>query len=233
MNLFRTPLLSLALSAFALSASAQALVTGDTLVIDSSRSVAKVDVGVFSPEINMTWNSVERRELRTERNGQLLQLMSDTGYIAIDKKSFAYMIGQGASILQPHTVNSNYSGTVSDGAKWETRTQTTGMPVSWCASTLETEVKSKYTVGKPEMYKVVVDGKPVETQVFPIYENGWWNRCVSGKVVRKFLYSPELEAPVSIEVAMYSSNGRDVNNSHMVRVVEIRRASQAQKVASQ
>ena len=130
MNLFRTPLLSLALSAFALSASAQALVTGDTLVIDSSRSVAKVDVGVFSPEINMTWNSVERRELRTERNGQLLQLMSDTGYIAIDKKSFAYMIGQGASILQPHTVNSNYSGTVSDGAKWETRTQTTGMPCS-------------------------------------------------------------------------------------------------------
>lgn len=232
MNLFRTSLVSLFLSATTFGASAQALVTGDTLVIDSSRSVAKVDVGVFSPEINMTWNGIERRELRTERNGELLQLMSDTGYIAINKKSFAYMIGPGASILQPHTVDSSYSGTVSDGAKWETRTQTTGMPVSWCATTLETEVKSKYTVGKPEMYKMVVDGKPVETQVFPIYENGWWNRCVSGKVVRKFLYSPELEAPVSIEVAMYSSNGRDVNNSHMVRVVEVRR-NQAQKVASQ
>lgn len=233
MNLLRSYLLALIVSAVTFGASAQALVTGDTLFVDSSRAVAKVDTSVFSPEINMTWSGTERRELRVERNGKLLQLMSDTGYIAIDMKSFAYMIGQGASILQPHTVESNYSGAVSDGAQWETRIQTTGTPVSWCASTLETEVKSKYTVGKPDMYKMVVDGKPVETQVFPIYENGWWNRCVSGKVVRKFLYSPELEAPVSIEVAMYSSNGRDVNNAHMVRVLEVRRSSQARKVASQ
>jgi hypothetical protein len=63
---------------------------------------------------------------------------------------------------------------------------------------------------KPVKYTVQIDSKPVELAAVEILFNGKWdfnNQCRSGKQVERWVYSPELDFVVEIDVQSFTAQG--------------------------
>lgn len=229
--------LSLILCATSMMAYAQtSTLTGTyAAVTEFSTSVDKVDASAFSSALKMTWNNVNKRE------GVTVKVLDG---LDKDGKTIAnnWVVFQGSAAFTPTfdratmmffpfamakagTLDTKFIGSVENGKKWASKYTIVSNPATWCPSTLDTDLKADNTVGEKETYELVIDGTKTTLNVFPIYENGWWQRCVSGRAIRKFLYSPELNTHVSVEWVQYRSapNNMDVAVSQMFRLLELKK----------
>lgn len=143
------------------SVSAQTIDIG-SIVVEASRNVKDV-----SNKPEMTWGDTSRVEIKFEKLEGRIHLNGSVTAV-FDPKSFAYYFNATGKAVHPHTVNTTLQGELESGKKWETTHITTGPSVSWCPSTLETKVTSEYSVGEKQLITVVIDGKKVETAIYPV-----------------------------------------------------------------
>jgi hypothetical protein len=65
-------------------------------------------------------------------------------------------------------------------------------------------------IAKPVKYTVQIGGKPLEVAAFEVNFNGKWdfnNQCRSGKQVERWIYSPELDLVVELDIQSFTSQG--------------------------
>ncbi len=185
--------------------------------VEISRSVK--DITADSGKHQMTWDSPESRDIKVSLvNDKTIFFLSGENYTVFDR-SFAYYPGKG-DIRHPKSFQHDFDGKVEPGKKWRVSYILPVSPASYCQSN-ESEMSGSFFVGEKETYSVVISSTLKAIDVYPIYETGQWSHCYSGKIARKFLFSPELNMPVSIESVMYSPRG-PVHNSHSIKVKEIK-----------
>ncbi len=186
--------------------------------VEISRSVK--DVTTDSGKHQMTWETPEAREIKTSSaDSKTVFLLSGENYTVFDA-SFSYYLGRGNPARHPKNIQHDFDGKLEAGKKWKVSYILPATPASYCASS-EAEMAGSLFVGEKETYSIVVGGVPKTVDVYPVYESGQWSHCYSGKIVRKFLFSPELNIPVSIESVMYTPRG-PVHNSHSIKIKEIK-----------
>jgi hypothetical protein len=71
---------------------------------------------------------------------------------------------------------------------------------------------------KPVKYTLQMGGKPVEVAAFEINFNGKWdfnNQCRSGKLIERWVYSPELDFVVEIDSQRFNPQGFLDRGNHL------------------
>lgn len=193
------------------------------VTVTFSTAANLVKTSFLSDKIDITWDNVSELETKTKQEDGKFLLTGKSGVSTLDLKKFSYYLNIPNIANPPHTVESSFDGTIETGKKWKSEQHFTGFPVTWCASTLESKMTSDFSVGEKEVVSILLAGTPTDITVYPIYERGIWARCISGKFLRKILFSKELGAPISVETVMYSYNGKDIVNSHFFKIKEIKK----------
>ncbi len=188
------------------------------LIAEVSQKVK--DVSISNSKISMVWDDVTKAQLRFQNDGEHITFHTEDSNVVLNTKTFAYYVGTQKPFNAPHSMKSSYAGTLATGATWETKHMTTNPPVTWCPSSLDMMVSTSFEVGDKESYSLLMNGAETTVEVFPIYERGWWTRCVSGKITRKTLFSPALNMVLVAESVMYSPHGH-THTMFMIRVKEI------------
>ncbi len=191
------------------------------IAVEFSRAVG--DVSTDSGKHQMTWGGQEPRDIKmSSTDGKTSLFLSGDVYTVFDRGSFAYYLRKVGSIDHPKSFQHDFDGKFEPGKKWRVSYTLPVSPASYCASN-ESEMVGSFFVGEKEAYSIILDSTPKVIDVYPVYETGQWSHCYSGKITRKFLFSPELNMPVSIESVMYSPRG-PVHNSHLVKIKEVKTA---------
>jgi hypothetical protein len=109
--------------------------------------------------------------------------------------------------------------------KWSSQVTYVGEPVNWCKSELKMVLDGSYEVEAEESFALRIGGKDMSLSVLPVVQRGTWNRCYSGKMYQRFLWSPDLQTVLAIEFQTYNPVGKLHEASFSMRVKEIERGS--------
>jgi hypothetical protein len=211
---------ALILSTAGVFAQAVAPLTGNAVfVTEVAREVS------FGWGSKMTWSGYVPREVNWSRTADGLEVLGGTSAsLLVDTGTYLhYPVAAGVSQL---------SGTISQGStregrklepgtSWKADRKYTTVPVTYCSSN-DHSIDSKFEVGPGEPYVLKIDGNELTIEVTPVVENGWWNRCYSGKRFTRFLVSRDLGAVVSIEHVGYTPQGHAHESSYRLNVKEIK-----------
>lgn len=180
----------------------------------------------------MTWSNYLPTDVKWSRSPDGLEVISDSSDSRlIDTKTYlhhpASLGGRQVAGAWQLTETVSQSTTrdgrmLQPGTTWKADRSYVGAPVSYCAHNTS-KLDSKFEVGTPEPYALVINGKPTTLDVTPVVERGYWTRCYSGKRYTRFLVSKDLDAVVSIEHVGYTPSGPAHESSYRLNIKEIKR----------
>jgi len=189
------------LASIASICTAQTFTQGRVAVATEMKDIRE---NAFSGTVSMAWGERAAREVKVAKNGDA-SLISGGAIDMSIHDSFAVNYAMAGSAPTGFvSVKTDFSG-VEPGKKWSSDYTVTQAPASWCASSNDMTFSSSFKAGDKEPFEIIVNGEKKSIEVFPIYERGYWKRCYSSKVLRKLMYSKDLNMVVSVESAMYSS----------------------------
>jgi hypothetical protein len=190
----------------------------DKITVEVSRNVAVGWSGNSWSNYRLSSEPLSIRRQTTE-----MHTLSNAGFaLTFDTGSFFQMIGNTSNLVTDKS-SSRESKPLAAGQSWKAKIVYTGQPASWCPSTLETKFDSSFEVQQAEKINLKINGQDTTLDVLPVLEKGWWNRCVSGKRLVRSLYSPALDAVVSLEFLSYNPQGQVHEVSFRYNFKEINR----------
>lgn len=171
-----------------------------------------------------TWSGDQPLELRPNRTyPELLMLDGSKGdRFAVFQKSWLQVMRPTDAPATPTPVHDSTrpAGALSPGQKWTSKMVSELPPVDWCNDT-RGQIEGDFEVGKPQAYRLTVNGQPQTLEVLPVVERGKWTRCASGKRYTRTLYAPSLDAVLSAEFITYRTSGQPHEASFRLQVKEI------------
>jgi hypothetical protein len=193
--------LALLLSALAMHTSAQVakIKDGDKLSYASADYVAKGREVALEAERMLATVLTEKDGNYTNRSDQGASTFVRKTHVRISRET-----PQGVKTDIPADQQYNWMPPGGDfGKPWATGSNFTHPQCGNGKSTFE-------VTAKPVKYTLQVGGKPAEVAAFEINFNGKWdfnNQCRSGKLVERWVYSPELDFVVEIDFQRFNPQG--------------------------
>ncbi len=214
MKKYTTSLLALLLSGIAIHASAQIakIKDGDKL------SYATADYSAKGRDVTLEAERVLASAL-TEKDGNYTN-RSELGASTFVRKNHLRIsreTPQGIKTDLPADQQYNWMPPNGDFSKpWATGVAITHPQCGTGKATYD-------ATAKPTKYTLQMGGKPVEVAAFEISFNGKWdfnNQCRSGKLVERWVYSPELDFVLEVDAQRFNPQGfLDRGNKLMLKSV--------------
>lgn len=176
-----------------------------------------------------TWSDYAPLEIKWSREADNAELFANpvTGNnVLVDTATFHNYKLRGGDRKHGQTIqldSTRNNRPLSTGLTWKAEHTYKSYHASWCASDDNSRIDSKFEVKSIEKYTLIVFGKEVTLDVLPVVEEGWWNRCYSGRRYTRLLISKDLDAIVSIEHVGYTPRGPVHESSYRMNVKEIKK----------
>jgi len=173
-------------------------------VINIATALNDVNQNPFTGVIHMRWGEQAPREVRITKTDELTSIAGETGTTLIHKSLALYTGLSNEAAIEIKNLKTDFAG-IETGKKWTLEYVITQTPVSWCPSSNDMTFTTTLQVGEKQTLELTILGEKKTIEVLPIYEKGSWKRCYTGKMLRRFFYSKDLDMVMSAETAMYSA----------------------------